>query len=273
MQTGALSDQFHYNYTKNENGEWIKNTQPVAVADMKDVCFAQTTNATSGSAVTLDFQHAFTQVVFKAKKTSNYQVDIQSIKIGGVKYCGQMNFTNYKDGEVWHGNIEPEMTIYPGFASTTPISLSSAADEAPVQLTEKGQELLLIPQTVNKWTPASGAAVNSSTGAPTGGFIAVTFRYRLTGSSEWITGTAETAGYETTYFPLQAQWAKGKRFNYTLLFGGAEDNGEGTNPGGTDNPDPDNGYDEDGTPKAPSVAITFNPTVSDWIDYKIDVTQ
>lgn len=137
-----------------------------------------------------------------------------------------------------------------------------------MQLTEKGQELLLIPQSINPWNPTSGTKATESNG----GYIAVTFRYRLSNSTEWITGPGTTDGYETTYFPLTAEWGKGKKFNYTLLFGGAEDNGGGDDPGNT-NPDPGNGYDEDGNPKAPSVAITFNPTVSDWDEYKVDITD
>ena len=280
LHTGSASfpnteeGYFHFNMTKDGDGNWLSNPTPVPVAEMRDICFAQTSATSAGGAVALEFKHAFTQIVFKAKKTSNYQVDIKKIEIGGMKYSGTMIFNNYSDDQNWRGDFGSNTTVYPGFASTTPISLTSAADEAPVQLTEKGQELLLIPQTITKWNPSEGAAINSeNNNQPRGGFIAVTFRYRLSTSTEWITGGASsTDGYETTYFPLEANWGKGKKYNYTLLFGGAEDNGDGDEPG-SGNPDPTEGYDEDGKPKAPSVAITFNPTVSAWEEYKVDIND
>ena len=77
------------------------------------------------------------------------------------------------------------------------------------------------------------------------------------------------SGYETTYFPLKALWKSGKKYIYTLLFGGADN---GTN-GDTENPDPGSGYDANGVPKAPSVAITFSPTVTDWVTSKVNINQ
>ena len=68
---------------------------------------------------------------------------------------------------------------------------------------------------------------------------------------------------------MKALWKKGKKYVYTLLFGGADN---GTN-GDPENPDPGSGYDENGTPKAPSVAITFTPTVSEWVTTTVNVKQ
>jgi hypothetical protein len=96
LQNGdQLQGEFHFNMT--QDGEtWTHNTTPVSVAEMRDICFAQKTSANSSGAVELIFHHAFSQIVFKAKKTSNYQVDIKSIQIGGIKYSGGMNMKNLR---------------------------------------------------------------------------------------------------------------------------------------------------------------------------------
>lgn len=270
MTGNNITGEFVYNGTVSGNS--VTPNDPVPVSKMQDICFAAKSNATSADgAVKLEFKHAFSQIVFAAKKTSNYEVDIKAIEIGGMKYAGCMYFANYATEGKWGGNMAPNLTYYPGFASLTPISLTSAADEEPVQLTEAGQELILMPQEVLAWDPVTVGAVKAGNPAvPVGGYVSVTFRYRLAGTSEWITGGDAADGYETTYFPLKALWKSGKKYIYTLLFGGAT-NGTNTDP--QDNPDPGSGYTEDGTPKAPSVAITFTPTVSEWVTSNVNINQ
>lgn len=270
LMTGAITGEFVY------NGGATTPNAPVPVSKMQDICFAAKSGATSADgAVKLEFKHAFSQIVFAAKKTSNYEVDIKAIEIGGMKYAGCMYFSKFDSGEKWGGNMATNLTYYPGFASLTPISLTSAADEKPVQLTEAGQELILMPQEVLAWDPVTVGAVKTAAtpttpATPVGGYVSVTFRYRLAGTSEWITGGGAADGYETTYFPLKALWKSGKKYVYTLLFGGAT-NGTNTDP--QDNPDPGSGYEADGTPKAPSVAITFTPTVTDWVTSNVNINQ
>lgn len=275
LKKGASFEQdlFVYNATldENNNNAIIPGT-PVPVSKMQDICFAAKSNATSaGGAVQLEFKHAFSQIVFAAKKTSNYEVDIKAIEIGGMKYAGCMYFDKYSLQEEWHGDMADGLTYYPGFASLTPISLTSFADDKPVQLTEAGQELILMPQVVTAWDPVNEKAVKKGTGEPKGGYVSVTFRYRLAGTSKWITGGDNVDGYETTYFPLKAKWVKGKKYVYTLLFGGATNPSDNTDP--NDNPSPGDGYDENGTPKAPSVAITFLPTVTNWQITDVNIKQ
>lgn len=248
--------------------EYVPAT-PTPISQMQDVCIASTEGANSSTgAVALDFYHIFSQIVFKAKKTAKYEVDIRDIEIGGIRYQGKFQLNNLQSPTPWY-EATGSTTSYSGKGSNT-VSLTAAADTTNMQITEEGSELLLVPQEIAKWEHNGNAATSGK------GYIKVTFRYRESGAgTAWITGEGSADGYETTYFPLQAKWGKGKKYCYTLLFGGAvDDDKKGTD---TENPDPgtgdDNpgGYDENGNPKAPSVAITFSPTVVDWTPQQVDV--
>lgn len=249
------------------------NATAPAVADMVDICYADTTNMTNANApVTLTFKHLFSQVIVKAKKASDYTVDIKSVQINGMKFNGTANMTN----KPLQWSATGDATSYYAYGSasaTTAYSIpASAANEAPAKMTPAGQELLLIPQTIAKWVPETDGKATATDGL-TKGWIAITYRAKKSDASAWATGT-DAEGYTTTYFPLQATWKAGKIYAYTLLFGGVADPEDpGTDP---ENPDPGNdnpgGFDEDGNPEAPSVAITFTAKVDDWTSENVDIT-
>ena len=251
------------------------NTTAPTVADMVDICYADTTNMTNAQApVLLTFKHLFSQIIVKAKKASDYTVDIQSVQINGMKYNGNADMTNKP--LTW--NATGSATSYYAYGSasaTTAYSIpASAADEAPVKMTPAGQELLLIPQTIAKWVPETDGAITTPA-SQAKGWIAIKYRAKKSDAASWATGDATSDGYTTTYFPLQATWKAGKIYAYTLLFGGVADPED---PGTTDpeNPDPGNdnpgGFDDTGKPEAPSVAITFTAKVDDWTSDNVDIT-
>lgn len=250
------------------------NPTAPAVADMVDICYADTTNMTNANApVLLTFKHLFSQVIVKAKKASDYTVDIKSVLINGMKFNGTASMTSKP--LTW--SASGDATNYYAYGSATATTAftvpASAASEAPVKMTPTGQELLLIPQTITKWVPDNDG--KATEGGHTKGWIAITYRAKKSDAASWATGNATSDGYTTTYFPLQATWKAGKIYAYTLLFGGIADPED---PGTTDpdNPDPGNdnpgGFDEDGTPEAPSVAITFTAKVDEWASENVDIT-
>ena len=246
----------------------------VPVANMVDICYATATNQTS-SPVEMKFNHIFSQLIVKVKKASGYTVDIQEVKIGGVKPNGTLTLsgvTNAAGNATW-GTVSGAATAYALFSSATPYSVpNSAASESASQMTPSGQELLLVPQTIEKWDP-TGSSTATSSGK---GYIAITYRAKKSDAESWATAT-DNNGYTTTYFPLAAKWYMGKLYAYTLLFGGVADPDKPTNPD-PENPDPGSGegenpggYTEDGGVKAPSVPITFTASVSDWETQTVDV--
>lgn len=253
---------------------WNGYTTP-AVANMVDICYAQAKGKTNaGGAVNMEFKHLLSQIVFKAKKNTGYVVDIKSVKIGGVKPEGDMKSLDLyttaftKDNIATFWDAKGTATAYDGYTSAAAFSVPDQdASDAPATLTPSKQELLLIPQVIDKWDAASSAIASGK------GYIAITYRLKLNTSTTWATQEAsDPNGYTTTYFPLEAFWAPGKLYVYTLLFGGATDPGHTPDP---ENPDPgdDNpgGYTEEGGVKPPSVPITFTASVSDWESTSVDV--
>lgn len=250
------------------------NTTAPAVADMVDICYADTTNMTNANApVLLTFKHLFSQVIVKAKKASDYTVDIKSVLINGMKFNGTASMTSKPLTWSASGNATNYYAYGSATATTAFTVPASAASEAPVKMTPTGQELLLIPQTITKWVPDNDGKATTGDGL-TKGWIAITYRAKKSDAASWATGDSND-GYTTTYFPLQATWKAGKIYAYTLLFGGVADPED---PGTTDpeNPDPGNdnpgGFDESGNPEAPSVAITFTAKVDDWASENVDIT-
>lgn len=251
----------------------MKYTTP-AVASQVDICYAEATSKTVADApVQMAFHHLFSQVIFKAKKASNYTVDIKSITIGGVGKTVTYPFSLIQRTNICLNDEGATITnpvSFPGFTSASYTSVPDQADsDSPAQMTPAGQELILIPQQITKWDLSNSATSSNQ------GYVAIEYRAKTKDAAAWATGAGD--GFKTVYFPLAAKWYSGKKYIYTLLFGGVTDPDD---PG--DNPDPNNpdpgtggdnpgGYDEDGTPEAPSVPITFTASVNDWTGQVVDI--
>lgn len=238
------------------------------VSDMTDICYAKaeaTTNA--NGAVEMKFNHLFSQIVFNAKKPSNYDVDIKEVTLGGVvskgTYANLNELSNTTQATVERGTSDANVKTYPGFTTAGAITLSDMADTAKTeQITPAKQELLLLPQEITKWS--SGKASESKNG-----WIKVVYRARVKGAATWATADA-TGDYAEVYFPLAAKWYAGKKYIYTLLFAGAKDPDQPTNPD-PENPDPDDPKDDDGNAKAQAIPITFTASVAEWTEQVVDV--
>ncbi len=268
------------NETLNLQGGNMDYTTPTDVANQVDICYAEANGKTVADApVQMAFHHLFSQVIFKAKKASNYTVDIKSITIGGVGTTVTYPFASIqKITKINNTNIclnDEGATItnpvsFPGFTSASYTSVPDQADsDSPAQMTPAGQELILIPQQITKWDLSDNATSSNQ------GYVAIEYRAKTKDAAAWATGAGD--GFKTVYFPLAAKWYSGKKYIYTLLFGGVTDPDD---PG--DNPDPNNpdpgtggdnpgGYEEDGTPEAPSVPITFTASVGDWTEKVVDI--
>lgn len=242
-------------------------TTPTSVSDMTDICYAKadaTTNAKG--AVELKFGHLLSQIVFNAKKPSNYDVDIKEVTINGAKDKGK-----YSNLNELTTSTQADVTVdgstakaYPGFTTAGDITLSDLADSAKTeQITPAKQELLLLPQDIAKWE--SGKATASSDG-----WIKVVYRARVKGSATWATA-GDAGDYAEVYFPFSAKWVAGKKYIYTLLFAGAKDPDSGKGNDDDDNPDPTDPKDEDGNAKAQAIPITFTASVNDWEESVVDV--
>lgn len=259
----------------------IEYTTP-DVNNQIDLCYAAATDqsANGGGTVTLNFKHALSQIMFKAKKDNNMTVEVKDIELCNIGKTGTFTMESTTDAQKktkpgsW-GAVTGSIPTLAGFSSSAAIAIEDtyAGDEAPGKLlTDEGQELLIIPQTTTAWDPE-----NETVATTTGAYVKISCR--VARGSQWLIGGVQTDGttalYADRYFPVSLTWQQGKKYIYTLLFGGVknadrdDDDDPGDDIGGGDNP---GGYDEEGNVQPPTLAIRFSATIDDWDDANQDIT-
>lgn len=205
-----------------------------------DVMYAVAENQTQSKnkgKVMFNFKHIMSQVVFQAKtQYEDMQVDIKDIKIHNYKFSGTFTFpTNGKDPEQnnWVPQLsnKPEATV--GKAQPT-ISVTSNSTTTDISL---NKPMLFIPQKLEAWdTKNSIDQANTDTKS----FLEIECKIQQNG--EFLHGNATS--FAKLYVPFGTSWEPGKRYVYTLIFGG--------------------GYDEHGQPIL--MPINFEAKTSDWVN-------
>lgn len=193
---------------------------PTNNPDNIDVMYAISQNQTktsNGGKVKLNFRHILSQVAFKARtQTANMKVNIEGVKICSVNLSG--NFTlPPTDADPTQGN----WTL-----STLPLSNFTAVKGKSIDIGNTDTEvsidgpMLFIPQPLTKW--ATTAAIPKTTAqakADKESYLEISCKIKLDGS--YMLGSDEA--YGKLYVPFGANWQPGKRYIYTLVFGGGYD--------------------------------------------------
>ena len=228
--------------------------------------------------VKLNFRHALSQIVFKARNESeNIFVQIKGVKVMNVKNSGTYTFPTTTDPNLpTSGTADSEnrgswaladtKTSYEVDFSLTDVK-GSKTNPTVVNLTDVlGTTLMLMPQTTNAWNPETNPDPDGSTAASK----ATTDTYLLVdcviynvsgegsdlpGDNVCLWGDGSNGSYTTKELaiPVKFDWTEGHKYTYTLVFG----NGNG----GYD-PDPD---DPD-NPEPVLVPISFEVTVDEFLD-------
>ena len=210
----------------------------------------QTANSNNG-VVKFNFKHILSQILFQAKvQYASMKVDIESMKVCNVKNSGTFTFPATENVNAtregnWTSDIVDKFSV--GFSDESvengciTVDGNENVDEAKIISNKDDNPLLFIPQVLTKWTTTSENPVSiSDVNANHHSYLAITCKIRQNG--EYLFGS-ETA-YETLYVPFGASWEPGKRYIYTLIFGG--------------------GFDDNGDPIL--TPITFDAEVADWAD-------
>lgn len=206
-----------------------------------DVMYAFAPNkrkADNGGTVQLQFKHITSQVVFKAKKQlSNMSVEIKSIKLHNFETSGVFTIpTNRPDLQPQQLDWTPQpITNHSGFTvidmkDDPKITIRTDATDI-----SSSKPMFLIPQKLDKWNPSHDINTANTNNES---YLSIECKISIDGSN--IIDT-ETTG-DKLYVPFGADWQPGKRYVYTLVFGG--------------------GYDENG--KAILQSINFGPDVENW---------
>lgn len=206
-----------------------------------DVMYAFAKNKTQGTAgkVSLNFQHILSQVVFQAKTVnSDMEVDIKDIKIKNFKLGG--TFTIPTDGSSPSQSSWNLGEIY----KLTAFTVIKKSDADPIKIigTEATDissktPMLFVPQSLTQWDVA-----HKITDADTNGESYLIINCKIKQKNDYLHGT-ETQ-YEKLYVPFGTSWDPGKRYIYTLIFGG--------------------GYDDQG--QQILMPINFEATTTNWVN-------
>lgn len=197
--------------------------------------------------VQMNFKHILSQVVFKAKTTSSIlEVDVENVKIHNFVHSGTFTLP---EGE-------PAMSdwkLSPAAKGAYTVKLNAAnvkTKNAVVNLSDMNSPLMLIPQKLTKWSTYSAGTAVSIPEADKAKECYLEISMKLKQNDSYLIGSA--AEYKTVYVPFDnatTGWEPGKRYIYTLIFGG--------------------GYDDQGEPILSP--ITFDAATADWADASADV--
>lgn len=199
--------------------------------------------------VQMNFKHILSQVVFKAKTTSSIlEVDVENVKIHNFVLSGKFTLPA---GEPAGEPAMSDWKLSPAAKGAYTVKLNAAnvkTKNAVVNLSDMNSPLMLIPQKLTKWSTSAGTAV-SILEADKAKECYLEISMKLKQNDSYLIGSA--AEYKTVYVPFDnaTGWEPGKRYIYTLIFGG--------------------GYDDQGEPILSP--ITFNAATADWADASADV--
>ena len=264
--------------TENVNGTFAFNpnpavastltdfTVPTAVASQLDFIYARKTQAKAAGQVALNFRHALSQIVYKAKNTNpNLFVEIGAVSIVNVNSKADFAFPtddttpSYEDHYSTTDNTINNQGTWSNWETlaTFPVSFGNKEVEGNtiVHLTsanDLGKEfsslaLLLLPQTTTAWAPGT---TPKPTDEHANSYFVLSCKIRnVRGASvdaDDVYLYGSSSDYASIYIPVAVNWAQGKKYVYTFSFG----NGNG-------------GYDDNGNPVL--VPIDFTVTVDDFV--------
>lgn len=182
--------------------------------------------------VQMNFKHILSQVVFKAKTTSSIlEVDVENVKIYNFAYGGTFTLPKREPAAV---EPEPAMSDWKPYpiasAGAYTVKLSGAnvkAKNTVVDLSDMASPLMVIPQELKKWSTYSAGAAVPKHEADTKKECYLEISMKLKQNDSYLIGSATE--YKTVYVPFDngTGWEPGKRYIYTLIFGGGyDDQGE-----------------------------------------------
>lgn len=200
----------------------------------------KTNNGTT--AVQMNFKHILSQVVFKAKTTSSIlEVDVEYVKIHNFAHSGDFVLP---EGEPKKSDWTPSPAIKGAYT----VKLNGAnvvTKNSVVDLSDMASPLMMIPQELKKWSTYSDGTAVSKADADKKTECYLEIKMKLKQNDSYLIGSA--AEYKTVYVPFdngEDGWQPGKRYIYTLIFGG--------------------GYDDQGEPILSP--ITFDAATTNWVD-------
>lgn len=208
--------------------------------------------------VSINFRHALSQIVFKAKNTNeNLKVIVKGVTIGNIKKAGDFTYPNSttESGTITtgtQGSWTSVQTPETFSAGVTELTLDGVQDAQ--NLTTQNNDiytgaLFMIPQALTPWEPETTGALSDEN---KGVYFLVDCQI-LSGTNKdiqvWPSDASQTHA-EVAIPASQLTWDQGKKYIYTFTFG----EGGGYVPGEEPDPDPT------------LIGIDFDVTVDEFKD-------
>lgn len=204
------------------------------------------TKDTNNGIVKFTFKHILSQVVFKAKtELDNMEVTIKNITINNAKFWGTFTLPTDATTEPTADNWEVPEGLDTGWYSPTVVRNANISVSNSTEDISSTTPMLTIPQVLTKWTVSGNTKAIAQANNAKQSYLTISCNIKQ--SDVYVVGSETT--YETIYVPFGADWQPGKRYIYTLIFGG--------------------GYDENGDPIL--TPIQFDAETSDWVDAENDI--
>lgn len=198
----------------------------------------------SNGKVKLSFKHILSRIAFQAMTNDpNLEVEINEIKLCNVKYSGTFTLPAANTAPAtndWEAVI-PAM----GSHSFTVIKGAKITVKSTTVASEisNSTPMTVIPQQLTAWqTNATTAKTIEAADNAKEGYLRIYCKIKVNGQYYKIGENESEYGY--IYVPFGDTWEPGKRYLYTLIFGG--------------------GYDKDG--KAILIPVNFTADTDDWND-------
>lgn len=213
---------------------------------MYGIAKAQTKNTNNG-VVKFTFKHILSQVVFKARtELASMKATVKSIEISNLKMGGKFTLPNDASSAPSVGNWDPHKDedsdgkyITQAFTVVTGKSIEVASNETAVDISST-TPLFVIPQTLTKWVVSGGTKSKHDADIAKQSYLIINCKLEQNGI---------TLHDGFLYVPFGDSWQPGKRYIYTLIFGG--------------------GYDDEGDPILKP--IEFDAEVEEWGDVEKDL--
>ena len=202
--TYACSDE----YVKNSKGEYYNHKNI-------DAMYAVTKNQTqtnNDGFVKFNFKHILSQVVFQAKtQYANMEVEIKALSIHNFYWGGTFTIP---EGEPSQKDWAPTTISYQpkGFTAVMDESIKVAKTDEVTNISTQGP-MLFIPQKLTEWDLKGN--IDATTTAKQS-YLKITCKIKQSGA--YLFG--DDTKFDELYVPFGADWQPGKRYIYTLIFGG-----------------------------------------------------
>ena len=175
------------------------------------------TQTTNSGKVKFKFKHILSQIAFKAKtQNADFVVDIASIKLHNPIIANTFTFPATAEEDPTQSNW--------GNTAVAPIGAITIGMDETTNITSAGTDVftkptLFIPQTLTAWTPSTKTKEEADNATPKQSYLEISCKIKH--KDFYIFGSETT--YSTLFVPFSADWQPGKRYVYTLIFGGGYD--------------------------------------------------